>query len=76
VVNVERSELKLERPVGLNTVELLSYASKNLGLSAIRTMKIAESLYSYGFISYPRTESTSFSKNFDYDRTLEFLEQP
>ncbi|VEL43314.1 unnamed protein product [Protopolystoma xenopodis] len=35
-------------------------ASRKLRLSAKETMRIAERLYSQGYISYPRTETNQF----------------
>jgi DNA topoisomerase-3 len=40
-------------------------ASRKLRISAKETMKIAESLYTKGFISYPRTETNMFPKDLD-----------
>ncbi len=39
-------------------------------MSAHETMKMAEHLYLRGFITYPRTESTTFSSNFDFNEIL------
>eukprot|EP00931_Biecheleriopsis_adriatica_P029828 TRINITY_DN17646_c0_g1_i1.p1 TRINITY_DN17646_c0_g1~~TRINITY_DN17646_c0_g1_i1.p1 ORF type:complete len:1244 (+),score=266.91 TRINITY_DN17646_c0_g1_i1:58-3789(+) len=54
-------ELRCERktvkkPVGLNTVQLL---------------KVAEGLYTSGYISYPRTETTKYSATFDLYAALQ-----
>ncbi|XP_006798035.1 DNA topoisomerase 3-alpha [Neolamprologus brichardi] len=51
------------RPLPLDTVELEKLASRKLRISAKRTMKIAEKLYTQGFISYPRTETNIFPAN-------------
>ncbi|KAF5899285.1 DNA topoisomerase 3-alpha [Clarias magur] len=51
------------RPLPLDTVELEKLASRKLKISAKETMKIAEKLYTQGFISYPRTETNMFPKN-------------
>ena len=40
-------------------------ASRKLRISAKETMKIAEKLYTQGFISYPRTETNIFPKELD-----------
>uniref|UniRef100_A0A665TQN7 DNA topoisomerase n=1 Tax=Echeneis naucrates TaxID=173247 RepID=A0A665TQN7_ECHNA len=48
------------RPLPLDTVELEKLASRKLRISAKETMKIAEKLYTQGFISYPRTETNIF----------------
>ena len=42
-------------PVGLNTATLLKIASSFLKMSPHDTMVIAESLYTKGYITYPRT---------------------
>uniref|UniRef100_A0A8B9KXF4 DNA topoisomerase n=1 Tax=Astyanax mexicanus TaxID=7994 RepID=A0A8B9KXF4_ASTMX len=51
------------RPLPLDTVELEKLASRKLKISAKETMKIAEKLYTQGFISYPRTETNMFPTN-------------
>ncbi|KAM4634885.1 DNA topoisomerase 3-alpha [Polymixia lowei] len=51
------------RPLPLDTVELEKLASRKLKISAKETMKIAEKLYTQGFISYPRTETNMFPKD-------------
>uniref|UniRef100_A0A672HE87 DNA topoisomerase n=1 Tax=Salarias fasciatus TaxID=181472 RepID=A0A672HE87_SALFA len=51
------------RPLPLDTVELEKLASRKLRISAKETMKIAEKLYTQGFISYPRTETNIFPEN-------------
>uniref|UniRef100_A0A669D4P4 DNA topoisomerase n=1 Tax=Oreochromis niloticus TaxID=8128 RepID=A0A669D4P4_ORENI len=43
--------------------ELEKLASRKLRISAKETMKIAEKLYTQGFISYPRTETNIFPPN-------------
>ena len=40
-------------------------ATQSLHLPGERIMKIAEELYQAGFISYPRTETDSFSTSMD-----------
>lgn len=46
----------------MDTVELEKLSSRKLKISAKDTMKIAEKLYTSGFISYPRTETNIFPK--------------
>jgi len=58
----EKAE-KIEAPTGLNTVALLKAGSKAMGLSPKQMMNVAEKLYSSGFISYPRTETTMYDPN-------------
>lgn len=40
-------------------------------MSAHDTMKIAEHLYLRGYITYPRTESTTYSANFNFKEILQ-----
>lgn len=64
------SETKRTRPKPLNTVELLKLASRNLGIGPYSAMKAAEFLYLSGYMSYPRTESTTYPKSFDIKEAL------
>jgi DNA topoisomerase-3 len=70
VIDVERSQVHKAKPQGLNTVKMLKVASKTYGMSAHETMRIAEHLYLRGFITYPRTESTTYSENFNFNEIL------
>ena len=67
---MKKSKVTQPRPIGLNTVKMLKVASKTYGMSAHETMKVAEHLYLRGFITYPRTESTTFSGNFNFNEIL------
>ncbi|CAI4230836.1 unnamed protein product [Auanema sp. JU1783] len=71
VKDIVKKESRRDKPSALNTVELMRIASSSLGLSPATTMSVAEHLYTQGFISYPRTETTSYPKNFDLHGTLE-----
>ncbi|XP_022093607.1 DNA topoisomerase 3-alpha-like [Acanthaster planci] len=53
------------RPLPMDTVELEKLSSRKLRIGAKETMKIAEKLYTKGFISYPRTETNMFPKDFN-----------
>lgn len=63
--SVTSKENSKPRPVALNTVELMRAASSGLNLGPQHAMQIAERLYTQGYISYPRTETTSYPANFD-----------
>ncbi|KAL0366648.1 UNVERIFIED_CONTAM: DNA topoisomerase 3-beta [Sesamum radiatum] len=49
---------------------VLQVASSALGFGPQLAMQLAERLYTQGFISYPRTESTAYPASFDYKGTL------
>lgn len=64
-MSVTSKEKAKARPCALNTVELMRVASSGLGMGPHHAMQIAEKLYTQGYISYPRTETTSYPQNFD-----------
>lgn len=63
VVDVRSKPKSKWRPQALDTVELEKLASRKLRINAKETMKIAEKLYTQGYISYPRTETNIFPKD-------------
>uniref|UniRef100_A0A4W3H8Y5 DNA topoisomerase n=1 Tax=Callorhinchus milii TaxID=7868 RepID=A0A4W3H8Y5_CALMI len=67
---VSKKEKVKQRPQALNTVEMLRVASSALGMGPQHTMQIAEKLYTQGYISYPRTETTQYPESFDLKGTL------
>ncbi|KAL3095009.1 hypothetical protein niasHS_006360 [Heterodera schachtii] len=87
VCDVSSKEHRKEKPEALHTVELLRVASTRdrttgvggiptstaLGLSPAQTMAVAEHLYTRGYISYPRTETTAYPDSFDFVAALREL---
>jgi len=61
VISFTRKESKRSPSAPFVTSSLQQEAYSRLGLSAKRTMQIAQSLYEDGFITYMRTDSTSLS---------------
>ncbi|XP_052188830.1 DNA topoisomerase 3-beta isoform X2 [Diospyros lotus] len=70
VTGISQKQECKTRPSGLNTVNLLKVASSALGLGPQLAMQLAERLYTQGFISYPRTESTTYPSSFDFRGVL------
>jgi len=61
---VARREERLENeapPAAYTTADLLEDAAARLGWNAAQTMKIAQSLFENGHITYPRTDSAHVS---------------
>ncbi|XP_057324309.1 DNA topoisomerase 3-alpha [Microplitis mediator] len=71
VENVTSKPKSKFRPLPLDTIELEKQGSKKLKLTAKETMKIAERLYTQGFISYPRTETNIFPKELNLRSLVE-----
>ncbi|KAJ6929211.1 DNA topoisomerase 3-alpha isoform X2 [Populus alba x Populus x berolinensis] len=65
VKKVQQQEKLKYPPYPLSTIELEKRASRYFRMSSEQTMKVAEDLYQAGFISYPRTETDSFSSRTD-----------
>lgn len=60
-------------PHPFNTTQFLAEASK-LGISAAQAMRIAEDLYTDGYISYPRTDNTIYPQSLNLRQILKNLE--
>ena len=74
VLKYEKNE-KDEYPLPpFNTTMMLMEANK-LGFPASRAMKIAEDLYTAGYISYPRTDNTVYPQSLGLRRILEKLKE-
>lgn len=74
VTSVSKNKQSRNPPVGLNTVNLMKVASSYLKLSPSSTMHLAEKLYTSGYITYPRTESTKYASSFDFVGVLKSIE--
>jgi DNA topoisomerase-1 len=64
VKEVTRKQRKVQPPAPFSTTSLMAAASAE-GLSPGRTMRIAESLYMAGYISYPRVDNTVYPDTLD-----------
>ncbi len=75
VKKVEIKNLKILPPVPFNLTELQREAYRYLGFSPSKTQRIAQTLYTRGLISYPRTSSEKLPKSVNYGKILESLSE-
>ncbi len=69
---VVKEEKKDYPPNPFSTTQFLLDANR-MGISPARAMNVAESLYTEGFISYPRTDNTVYPKSLPIKRILQDL---
>ncbi len=69
VLEYSTRDERIPRPVPFNTTEFLREASR-IGVQPGKAMKIAESLYTRGYISYPRTDNTVYQKSIHFKSVL------
>ena len=71
------TDIKIEKktdypPAPFNTTSFLR-AATFLGFNVVKVMRIAEDLYTKGFISYPRTDNTVYPKSINLESILKKL---
>jgi DNA topoisomerase IA len=71
VTKVNQKPTSKWRPLPLTTVDLQMMGSRFLRLDSQTIMKVAETLYTKGYISYPRTETDQFDKGIDLKSLVE-----
>lgn len=64
VASIEKKQRKVAAPAPFNTTSLQAAAAAE-GITPARTMRIAESLYMNGLISYPRVDNTVYPASLD-----------
>ena len=74
VVAAKRTKRKVAPPAPFNTTALMAAAASE-GLSPAQTMRVAESLYMSGLISYPRVDNTVYPPSLDLKGILRSLEK-
>ncbi len=72
VTAVEKKQRKVAPPTPFNTTALQAAAASE-GITPARTMRIAESLYMDGLISYPRVDNTVYPPSLDLKGILSEL---
>ncbi|KAL4808891.1 DNA topoisomerase [Aspergillus unguis] len=71
VTKVNQKPTSKWRPLPLTTVDLQMMGTRYLRMNSDNVMKTAETLYTKGFISYPRTETDQFDKGIDLKKLIE-----
>src|ERR671914_1397917 len=69
VVEVEQKSATRPAPIPFNTTAFLT-AAANIGISPSRAARLAEALYTDGYISYPRTDNTVYPGSLDLGEVL------
>ncbi|GAA5913674.1 DNA topoisomerase 3 [Sporobolomyces salmoneus] len=59
------------KPLPLTTVELQKTGSRLLRMTPKRILEIAEQLYQKGILSYPRTETDQFDRDFNFHELIQ-----
>ncbi len=72
VSSIEKKKRTVAAPVPFNTTSLMAAAAAE-GLSPARTMRLAESLYMDGYISYPRVDNTVYPESLDLEGAVRKL---
>lgn len=72
VASIEKKTRTVRPPAPFNTTSLMAAASSE-GLSPARTMRIAESLYMDGYISYPRVDNTVYPSSLNLADTVKAI---
>ncbi len=72
VVSVVKKQRQVRPPAPFNTTSLQAAAAAE-GLSPARTMRLAESLYMNGLISYPRVDNTVYPRSMDLRASVKML---
>src|ERR687894_428203 len=74
VTEVEQKSATRKPPTPFNTTAFLT-AAASLGISPSRAARIAEDLYTDGYISYPRTDNTVYPRSLDLREVLGYLKR-
>ncbi|RZN60866.1 DNA topoisomerase I [Methanonatronarchaeum sp. AMET6-2] len=72
VTQIKTKTRKDKPPTPFNTTAFMRAAGA-VGLTPSRAMSTAESLYTAGYISYPRTDNTVYSESLDIHQKLDML---
>lgn len=73
ITEIKKRKYKVSPPIPFDTTTLQTESYRCFGYSPTQTLNIAESLYTQGFISYPRTGSQKLPDKIGYKKILENL---
>jgi len=74
VQEIESGKRVDQPPTPFNTTGFIS-AANSIGLTPSNAMRIAESLYTNGYISYPRTDNTVYPETLDLRAQIEIFKE-
>ncbi|MCI9628681.1 MAG: DNA topoisomerase I [Eggerthellaceae bacterium] len=72
IMSIEKKKRTVAAPTPFNTTSLMAAASSE-GISPARCMRMAESLYMSGYISYPRVDNTVYPSSLDLRELVKML---
>jgi DNA topoisomerase-1 len=72
LTQIEKGKKIDQTPIPFNTTGFIN-AANSIGLSPVKAMRIAESLYTNGYISYPRTDNTVYPDTLDLRAQIEIF---
>ncbi|KAI8890432.1 prokaryotic type I DNA topoisomerase, partial [Backusella circina FSU 941] len=73
VIKVKSKQTQKWKPLPLTTVEMQKVGCRVLNMSSDEIMRVAEELYTNGLISYPRTETDQYDRNFEFMPLIDHL---
>lgn len=73
VSDVSKNEINQQAPFPFDLTTLQTEAYRTLKISPKHTLEIAQTLYTDGYISYPRTSSQKLPKEIEYDKIIKDL---
>ncbi|MEM0287098.1 MAG: type IA DNA topoisomerase [Nitrososphaerota archaeon] len=68
--NITKNVEEIRPPRPLNTADMLKVATGLMHISPSRVMSLAEKLYLYGRITYPRVENQTYTSSFNHRANL------
>ena len=75
IANTEIKDDEIDCPKPFDLTSLQTECYKFIGLTPSQTLKVAQSLYLAGLISYPRTSSQKYPEAIGYDKILKSLKK-